>query len=163
MRYCELPISDCRFKQSAIGNRKSAIQYSSSSSSSSKLSSSTMSNSTGSSPTTSRSVPHSSHDTISPLSVSKSTWTSASHSGQVPVGTFYSSPAKVKAGIHPDRESIATLVSNQINLPASAGICNTLFSRSLAQARLHFYAKSISPTVVVHIDAHRTKPIGTQG
>jgi hypothetical protein len=27
------------------------------------------------------------------LSVSKSTWTSASHSGQVPVGTFYSSPA----------------------------------------------------------------------
>src|ERR1051325_3577481 len=52
-----------------------------------------MSNSTGSSPTTSRSVPHSSQDTISPLSVSKSTWTSASHSGQVPVGTFSSSPA----------------------------------------------------------------------
>src|ERR1041385_327086 len=51
-----------------------------------------MSNSTGSSPTTSRSVPHSSQDTISPLSVSKSTWTSASHSGQVPVGTFSSSP-----------------------------------------------------------------------
>src|SRR5215213_10485405 len=52
-----------------------------------------MSNSTGSSPTTSRSVPHSSQETISPLSVSKSTWTSASHSGQVPVGTVYSSPA----------------------------------------------------------------------
>src|SRR6185503_13153920 len=60
-----------------------------------------MSSSTGSRPTTSRSVPHSSQDTISPLSVSKSTWTSASHSGQVPVGTFSSSPAKVKAGIHP--------------------------------------------------------------
>ncbi len=69
------------------------LQYSSSSSSSSKLSSSTMSNSTGSSPTTSSSVPHSSQDTISPLSVSKSTWTSASHSGQVPVGTVSSSPA----------------------------------------------------------------------
>src|ERR1044071_6764614 len=52
-----------------------------------------MSNSTGSSPTTSSSVPHSSQDTISPLSVSRSTWTSASHCGQVPVGTFYSSPA----------------------------------------------------------------------
>src|ERR1043166_6589635 len=52
-----------------------------------------MSNSTGSSPTTSSSVPHSSQDTISPLSVSRSTWTSASHSGQVPVGTFSSSPA----------------------------------------------------------------------
>src|SRR5262249_29567571 len=60
-----------------------------------------MSNSTGSSPTTSRSVPHSSQDTISPLSVSRSTWTSASHSGQVPVGTFSSSPAKVKAGLSP--------------------------------------------------------------
>jgi hypothetical protein len=61
-----------------------------------------MSNSTGSSPTTSRSVPHSSQDTISPLSVSKSTWTSASHSGHVPVGTFSSSPAMVKAGIRPE-------------------------------------------------------------
>src|SRR6476620_7701287 len=52
-----------------------------------------MSNSTGSSPTTSKSVPHSSQETISPLSVSRSTWTSASHSGQVPVGTVSSSPA----------------------------------------------------------------------
>src|ERR1044072_5261203 len=60
-----------------------------------------MSNSTGSSPTTSRSVPHSSHDTISPLSVSKSTWTSASHSGQVPVGTVYSSQPVSEGRVHP--------------------------------------------------------------
>src|ERR1044072_395050 len=61
-----------------------------------------MSNSTGSSPTTSSSVPHSSQDTISPMSVSKSTWTSASHSGQVPVGTFSSSPAVLgEAGYAP--------------------------------------------------------------
>src|ERR1043165_3849262 len=86
-----------------------------------------MSNSTGSSPTTSSSVPHSSQDTISPLSVSKSTWTSASHSGQVPVGTFSSSPAKVKAGLFPQSGEDLYLVSNRINLPASAGICNTLF------------------------------------
>ena len=72
-----------------------------------------MSNSTGSSPTTSRSVPHSSHETISPLSVSRSTWTSASHSGQVPVGTVSSSPAMVKAGIPPSRES--TLPCKQPN------------------------------------------------
>src|SRR6185436_1120071 len=63
------------------------FQNSSSSSSSSRSSSSTMSSSTGSSPTTSSSVPHSSQETLSPLSVSVSTWTSASHSGHVPVGT----------------------------------------------------------------------------
>jgi hypothetical protein len=52
-----------------------------------------MSNSTGSRPTTSSAVPHSSQDTVSPLSVSISTWTSASHSGHVPVGTFSTSRA----------------------------------------------------------------------
>src|SRR5215217_1130773 len=67
-----------------------------------------MSNSTGSSPTTSRSVPHSSQDTISPLSVSKSTWTSASHSGQVPVGTVSSSPLYVRQGTSAVRESTST-------------------------------------------------------
>jgi len=46
-----------------------------------------VSNSTGSRPTTSSSTPHSSQETLSPLSVSVSTWTSASHSGHVPVGT----------------------------------------------------------------------------
>src|SRR5215217_5105394 len=67
-----------------------------------------MSNSTGSSPTTSRSVPHSSQDTISPLSVSKSTWTSASHSGQVPVGTVSSSPLCVRQGTPQAGESTST-------------------------------------------------------
>src|ERR1043165_5490675 len=65
-----------------------SFQYSSSSSSSSRSSSSTISSSTGSRPTISSSVPHSSHAPISPLSASLSTWTSASHSGHVPVGTF---------------------------------------------------------------------------
>src|SRR6185369_5940527 len=58
-----------------------------------------MSSSTGSSPTISNSVPHSSQETISPLSVSISTWTSASHSGQVPVGTVYSSNAFFKMAV----------------------------------------------------------------
>jgi hypothetical protein len=50
----------------------------------------------------------------------------------------------VKAGIPPSKESIATIVSNRINLPASAGICNTLLSGLLAHSTLHFYAESIS-------------------
>jgi hypothetical protein len=33
------------------------------------------------------------------------------------------------------------LVSNQINLPASAGICNHLFPRLLGHTTLHFYAE----------------------
>src|SRR5437660_2837623 len=70
----------------------SVLQNSSSSSSSSKFSSSTISSSTGSRPTTSNCTPHSSQSTISPLSASVSTWTSASHSGQVPVGTFLVPP-----------------------------------------------------------------------
>src|SRR5437016_2060719 len=41
----------------------------------------------GSRPTTSNSKPQSGHETRSPLSVSSSTWTSASHSGQLPFGT----------------------------------------------------------------------------
>ena len=35
------------------------------------------------------------------------------------------------------------LVSNQINLPASAGICNSLFPRLLGHASLHFYAENV--------------------
>src|SRR6185369_3589825 len=100
-----------------------------------------MSNSTGSSPTTSNSVPHSSQETISPLSVSRSTWTSASHSGQVPVGTVSSSPHCVTAGIHPGMGEHHHLVSNQINLPARAGICNHLFPSLLGHASLRFYAE----------------------
>src|SRR5689334_6948568 len=110
-----------------------------------------MSNSTGSSPTTSRSVPHSSQDTISPLSVSKSTWTSASHSGQVPVGTFYSSHAIGEGRDSPVVGRASLPLSNRINLPVSAGICNTLLSRLLAHSRLHFYAESISRIQVAYV------------
>src|SRR6185503_5418044 len=91
-----------------------------------------MSSSTGSRPTTSRSVPHSSQDTISPLSVSKSTWTSASHSGQVPVGTCFLPPPQLSKGSATPlrRGNTTTLYGNRVNLPASAGICNLLFFRA---------------------------------
>jgi hypothetical protein len=49
----------------------------------------------------------------------------------------------VKAGIHPESGEHRYLISNRINLPASAGICNTLLSRLLAHASLHFYAESL--------------------
>src|SRR5215210_4012176 len=150
-----MPISDCQLFAShgnpKCGNRKLEIgnprYQNSSSSSSSSISSSTMSNSTGSSPTTSRSVAHSSQDTISPLSVSKSTWTSASHSGQVPVGTVSSSPLYVRQGTSPFGRAPLP-VSNQINLPATAGICNSLFPEKLAQAPSLFYAESIPANAV---------------
>src|SRR6185369_4160003 len=89
-----------------------------------------MSSSTGSSPTTSSSVPHSSQDTISPLSVSKSTWTSASHSGQVPVGTCFHPPRISEGRVTPLVGEHHYPVRNQANLPASAGICNLLFLRA---------------------------------
>src|SRR6476646_8599688 len=89
-----------------------------------------MSSSTGSSPTISKSVPHSSQDTISPLSVSISTWTSASHSGQVPVGTVSSSHAILKnkavGHLYPGGEPLP-LYDSRNNLTVTAGICNTLF------------------------------------
>src|SRR5215213_7393266 len=113
-------------RQSKIGNPR---YQNSSSSSSSSISSSTMSNSTGSSPTTSRSVPHSSQDTISPLSVSKSTWTSASHSGQVPVGTVSSSPLYVRQGTSPIGRAPLP-VSNQINLPRLLEFATVFFRKS---------------------------------
>jgi hypothetical protein len=51
----------------------------------------------------------------------------------------------VKAGLSSQSGEHLYLVSNRINLPASAGICNTLLSRLLAQPSLHFYAESIFP------------------
>src|SRR5215211_7380285 len=101
-----------------------------------------MSNSTGSSPTTSRSVPHSSQDTISPLSVSKSTWTSASHSGQVPVGTVSSSPALCEAGYIPSRESTSTCKQPNQSTRERWNLQQSLFVK-LAQAPSLFYAESI--------------------
>src|ERR1051325_10631739 len=164
-------------------------QYSSSSSSSSKLSSSTMSNSTGSSPTTSRSVPHSSQDTISPLSVSKSTWTSASHSGQVPVGTFSSSPRYGEGRAIPPvgrgplpckqpNQSTRERWNLQYSFVEISGpllvtfLCRKYFSRKDAKAQRKRFAMSLRllcafaswlVTVARHIRTHRTKPIRTQG
>jgi hypothetical protein len=50
-------------------------------------------------------------------------------------------PALSEGRDSPCRESTHHLVSNQINLPASAGICNSLFPRLLGHATLHFYAE----------------------
>jgi hypothetical protein len=84
------------------------------------------------------------------------------------------------------QESTTTLVSNQINLPASAGICNSLFPTLLAHASLHFYAENVPATarrettlfsearafavtffglisVDSHTDPYRTKRTSTQG
>src|ERR1044072_2604644 len=158
-------------------------QYSSSSSSSSKLSSSTMSNSTGSSPTTSRSVPHSSQDTISPLSVSKSTWTSASHSGHVPVGTVSSSHAigegKVtpQSGEHPlpckqpnqsnrERWNLEHSFSQIVGPLMITFLCRKCFPQrrrhGLKRIKKPIRIFRVNPwlkTVVFHICAPRTQPI----
>src|SRR5687767_15715014 len=104
-------------------------QYSSSSSSSSRLSSSTISSSTGSSPTTSKSVPHSSQDTISPLSVSKSTWTSASHSGQVPVGTCFRPPPHLSEGrVNPSSGEHRALYATKSIYPRALEFATIFFS-----------------------------------
>src|SRR5262245_39504433 len=89
-----------------------------------------MSNSTGSRPTISRLVPHSSQETISPLSVSISTWTSASHSGQVPVGTFSTSRGYLEGSGSPTRLGRPpTLFGIADNLTVPVRFCNTLFAR----------------------------------
>jgi len=120
-----------------------------------------MSNSTGSSPTTSSSVPHSSHDTISPLSVSKSTWTSASHSGQVPVGTFSSSPAVLgEAGYAPNnRESTTTYKQPSQSTRRRWNLQQSFWPINRTQKLRFVMAK----TVVAHTLFHRTDPSWTQG
>src|ERR1051325_7928162 len=98
-----------------------------------------MSNSTGSSPTTSRSVPHSSQDTISPLSVSRSTWTSASHSGQVPVGTVSSSHALGKGRVTP--------ASGEHPLPCKQPNQSTRERRNLQ----HSFSQFVGPVIVTFL------------
>src|SRR5215472_4328158 len=61
---------------------------------SSSSSSGATSSSIGSRPTTSKAAPQSGHSTRSPLSTSSSTCTSASHSGQLPLGI--SSPLQIR-------------------------------------------------------------------
>src|SRR6185369_17438316 len=71
-----------------VGSIRAGLQARGYSVQSSSSSSVDTSSSMGSSPTTSNWVPQSEHSTTSPLSVSSSTCTSASHSGQVPLGIF---------------------------------------------------------------------------
>jgi len=111
-----------------------------------------MSSSTGSNPTTSRSVPHSSHETSSPLSVSVSTWTSASHSGHVPIGTSLPS-ARIFC-----QRNVANIFGRLYlhiydcpnNLTSLAAFCNTLF-HYLRSRKTSNMKKPASPTREVYL------------
>src|SRR5688572_15919399 len=71
------------------------------------------SSSIGSRPTTTSRAPHSSHETLSPCSVSASTKTSSLHSGQIDVGISYLSPGSDQVVY---RAAIGKIGMNQSNL-----------------------------------------------
>ena len=92
---------------------------------------------------------------------------------------FSSSPALVKARLLPCQGEHYYLVRNQINLPASAGICNLLFLRAgwsnwpvTKAPTFCFFCKVFDPlscffpelrTVDFHVIADRNEPLRTEG